>query len=76
MAGWLAAVAAGLVEPALTGLGEGCCATALRWLAVLGSLAGGVALAGLGGSAGLRLIGDRQAGRFPMLLVVLDRLLA
>ena len=90
MAGWLTAVAglvfftawtvlrltAGLAEPALTGLGEGCCATALRWLAVLGSLAGGVAPAGLGGSAGLRLMGDLQAGRFPLLLVVLALLLA
>ena len=90
MAGWLAAVAevvlftawtllgvtAGLVEPALTGLGEGCCATALRWLAVLGSLAGGVAPAGLGGTARLMLMGDLQAGRSPMLLEVLVLLLA
>ena len=92
MAGWLAAVAelvfitawtlvllgvtTGLAEPALTGLGEGCCATALRWLAVLGSRARGVAPAGLGGSAGLRLMGDLQAGRFAMLLDVLALLLA
>ena len=76
MARRLLGVAAGLAEPALTGLGEGCCATILRWLAVLGILAGGVAPAGLGGSAGLRLMGDLQAGRVPMLVVVLDRLLA